>query len=101
MINSTGIGYAEYCSSEMFNVTCDVNHVIMMTSAWFGRYQKGRCIEINLGYLGCGSNALKVMDEKCTGKRWQLKFLHNHVLLDIVDLKRNILSARFTQKCDS
>ena len=40
-----------------------------MTSAVFGRMKIGRCVEEDVGYLGCHNDALDVIDAECSGRR--------------------------------
>ena len=40
-----------------------------MTSAVYGRKKIGRCVEEDVGFLGCHNDALDVMDEECSGRR--------------------------------
>ena len=40
-----------------------------MTSAMYGRMRIGRCVESDLGYLGCSSDILDLADRKCSGKK--------------------------------
>ena len=60
--------HLEYCTSETFEASCGENAVIMMTSAVFGRMKIGRCVDEDLGFLGCQNDALDTMDEACSGK---------------------------------
>ena len=39
-----------------------------MTSASYGRMQIGRCVEEDLGFLGCQNDALEAVDSECSGK---------------------------------
>ena len=41
----------------------------MMTSAEYGRMELGRCVESDLGYLGCSTDVLHMADRWCSGKR--------------------------------
>ena len=40
-----------------------------MERAQYGQMSIGRCIEVDLGYMGCGVDVLYIFDEYCTGKR--------------------------------
>ena len=51
----------------MFEANCAADEVIVMQSARFGRMRIGRCIEVSLGYEGCGADVMYIMDEHCSG----------------------------------
>ena len=57
----------DYCATERFDVTCKPGHVILMTSAQYGRMRSGRCI--GGVALGCQTDVLGYMDSKCSGKQ--------------------------------
>ena len=40
-----------------------------MTHAVYGRMQLGRCVQHDMGYLGCQTDVLGLLDEKCSNKR--------------------------------
>ena len=61
-------GPSEYCHRETFNATCETNEVVVMQMARYGRMSLGKCIKIDLGYLGCVVDVLSVMDYKCSGR---------------------------------
>ena len=61
--------FAEFCNAETFRAQCDVNEVIVMTSAVYGRMALGRCVEEDVGFLGCHNDARDVMDVECSGRR--------------------------------
>ena len=49
-----------YCNWETFNATCRRNHVIMMTSAKYGRMKMSRCFHASHDeHLGCHANILR------------------------------------------
>ena len=62
-------GVREYCDTDSFQAECPANHVIVMTSARFGRMASGRCIGDELGNMGCSSDALPMLDRLCSGRR--------------------------------
>jgi Galactose binding lectin domain len=43
--------------------------VIVVTAARYGRMRLGRCVEQELGYLGCWRDVLPVADRRCSGRR--------------------------------
>jgi Galactose binding lectin domain len=59
----------ELCDTEAFRVTCADGEVIVMTSARYGRMKLGRCVEQELGYLGCWRDVRPIMDRRCSGRR--------------------------------
>ena len=66
--NPTPLVQAEYCLRESFNVTCPSNHVILMTSARYGRMHSGKCISVSYGHVGCSTEVTSRMDEDCSGR---------------------------------
>lgn len=58
----------EYCNMESFDATCPEGDVILMTHAQFGQMRLGRCIEVDLGYVGCYGDVLGLLDRTCSGK---------------------------------
>ncbi len=40
-----------------------------METALYGRMRLGRCVEADLGYIGCSSDVLILADKKCSGRR--------------------------------
>ena len=59
----------EYCNGERFRPTCAQDEVIIMRSAVLGRMQIEKCIERDLGHLGCSADVLKHIDSECSNKR--------------------------------
>ena len=59
----------EYCVYEAFEATCASDEVIVMDHARFGRMRIGKCIKVDLGYIGCGADVLNIYDSHCTGKQ--------------------------------
>ena len=59
----------EYCEFEVFHPGCWKGEVIVMRSASYGRMRIGRCVEANLGYLGCSADVLRAADSKCSGRQ--------------------------------
>ena len=57
----------EYCISETFHPQCQQGQVILMTIARYGRIKLGKCVTIGYGVLGCYSNVLQLLDNKCSG----------------------------------
>jgi len=68
----------EYCQWETFNASCSVerdvtggvyvSHVIVMTSARYGRMRFGRCMREDHGSAGCAADVLPHLDRKCSGR---------------------------------
>jgi len=59
----------DYCDTEVFKAECSLGDVIIMDRAVYGRMSLGRCVEMNLGYIGCASDVLHMADSRCSGKR--------------------------------
>ena len=59
----------DYCLNEWFNATCDrlPGHVVLMTSARFGRMSSGRCISGEFN-VGCVKDVLRQLDGACSGR---------------------------------
>ena len=53
----------------MFSASCASDEVIVIERAQFGRMRVGRCVEVDLGYIGCGADVRYILDEECSGKR--------------------------------
>ena len=43
--------------------------MIQVTSAVYGRMKLGRCVEEDLGFLGCHNDALSAVDKQCSGRQ--------------------------------
>jgi len=39
-----------------------------METAIYGRMELGRCVKVDMGYLGCKNNVIDIVDEKCSGR---------------------------------
>ena len=59
---------AEYCGREDFIAHCAGGDVIVMTRAVYGRMRLGKCITQDVGYLGCQTDVLGVMDDVCSSR---------------------------------
>ncbi len=55
-------GVREFCQSEVFRASCWKNEVVVMETALYGRMKIGRCVESDLGYIGCSSDVLNYAD---------------------------------------
>ena len=69
LISVTDGAEDEYCQWETFNASCGYDHVIMMTSARYGRMQFGRCMREDHGSVGCSADVLAHVDRFCSGRR--------------------------------
>ena len=58
----------DICPWETFKASCNADEVIVMETARYGRMQLGRCIEKDLGYIGCSINVIDLLDSRCSGK---------------------------------
>jgi len=61
----------QYCQWETFNASCtsQPDHVILMTSARYGRMRFGRCMREDHGSVGCSADVLAHLDRRCSGRR--------------------------------
>ncbi len=62
------LGMEEFCQLETFVASCESDEVILMQSAQYGRMHLGRCVQGDLGYIGCSANVLDLADRKCSGR---------------------------------
>jgi len=59
----------EYCSFEYFNASCrSPAERIYIRSAQYGRMRVGRCVKVDLGYLGCAADVRHVIEARCSGR---------------------------------
>ena len=58
----------EYCPWETFKASCKSDEVIIMETARYGRMHLGRCVKNDLGYVGCFTDVLDLLDSRCSGK---------------------------------
>ncbi len=61
-------GVQEYCEGERFSAKCERDEAIIIQSAFYGRMRLGRCVRMNMGYIGCEAPVLDVADQKCSGR---------------------------------
>ena len=59
----------EYCDTEVFRAECSDGEVIIVDRAMYGRMRLGRCVEMDLGHIGCSRDVLPIIDRRCSGKR--------------------------------
>ena len=52
--------HQEVCQSEVFRASCSED-VILIETALFGRMRIGRCVEADLGYLGCAADVIPLL----------------------------------------
>ncbi len=52
---------------ETLDVTCRDKQVIVMNGATYGRMEKGRCVQTDIG-TGCETNVLPLLDGWCSGR---------------------------------
>ena len=58
----------DFCSSEVFDVSCPKDEVLIIHKALYGRMQSGRCISGEYGHsMGCSDDVLVYMDSQCSG----------------------------------
>nr|UCK81589.1 Gal-binding and CUB domains containing protein 1 [Arenicola marina] len=65
---SNNLETREVCDPGVFSGHCGNDQVIAMKSARYGRMRLGRCVKLDLGYLGCSSDVLSLFDVWCSGK---------------------------------
>jgi len=59
----------EYCAFEHFNASCrSPTERIYIRSAQYGRMRVGRCVKVDLGYLGCAADVRHVIESRCSGR---------------------------------
>ena len=59
----------EYCAFEYFNASCQSpTERIYIRSAQYGRMRVGRCVKVDLGYLGCSADVRHVIEFRCSGR---------------------------------
>jgi len=59
----------EYCAFEHFNASCrSATKRIYIRSAQYGRMRVGRCVKVDLGYLGCAADVRHVIEARCSGR---------------------------------
>ena len=54
---------------ETFDPKCAKDEVILITSALYGRMERGRCAVTNYGHIGCQSDVTAIAKTKCSA-RW-------------------------------
>ena len=61
---------ADYCAFEYFNVTCRMpDELLYIRSARYGRMRiGGRCVKVDLGFVGCAVDVSHVISARCTGR---------------------------------
>jgi len=59
----------EYCQLELFHAACASGHVVVMTSAVYGRMRLGRCVKQDYGFIGCSADVLRYADRLCSGRQ--------------------------------
>ena len=73
----------EYCDTEVFRPECGEGEAILLRTARYGRMRLGRCVETDMGYLGCATDVLRAADRRCSGERlppmgdgglWRIKY---------------------------
>jgi len=59
----------EFCHAEIFRASCTDDQVVLMERALYGRMSLGRCVELDMGHLGCQVDVLALADRRCSGRR--------------------------------
>ena len=68
--------YVEVCTGELMKIQCPEDHVILATSALFGRMEITRCIDVK-EFIGCRNDVLFLIDKWCSGRRQCEVFIPN------------------------
>ena len=59
----------DYCDTETFRASCSSqDEVVMIERAAYGRMRLGRCVETDMGHVGCQSDVLQTADRRCSGR---------------------------------
>jgi hypothetical protein len=58
----------EYCETEAFEASCAETETVVITSAHYGRMHIGRCIRMDLGFVGCSADVLSYVSSECDGQ---------------------------------
>jgi len=59
----------DYCDTETFTASCSSrDEVVMIERAAYGRMRLGRCVETDMGHVGCQSDVLQTADRRCSGR---------------------------------
>ena len=58
----------KYCETETFEASCPETETVLISSARYGRMHLGRCIETDLGYVGCSVDVLSYVSSECDGQ---------------------------------
>jgi len=59
----------QYCHNEVFRAECTSGHVILVTSALYGRMSLGRCVKTDFGFIGCKVDVIDHVHRRCSGRR--------------------------------
>ncbi|ESO02278.1 hypothetical protein HELRODRAFT_161529 [Helobdella robusta] len=60
---------AAICHTEYFTVKCELDEMIVILNALYGRMRISRCVHRDFGYLGCNNDVTGQMDAFCSGRR--------------------------------
>ena len=59
----------DYCDTETFRASCSSqDEVVMIDRAAYGRMRLGRCVETDMGHVGCQADVIQVADRRCSGR---------------------------------
>jgi len=59
----------QYCHNEVFRAECSSGHVVLVTSALYGRMSLGRCVKTDFGFIGCKVDVIEHLHSRCSGRR--------------------------------
>ena len=58
------------CPTEVFGAVCpDLDKVIYIELALYGRMSLGRCVQKDYGHVGCQGDVTRHTDRRCSGRR--------------------------------
>ena len=73
----------DYCSGNAVQASCASDEVVIATNATYGRMRTNNCVKTDLGYLGCGTSVLQVLDKYCSGRQECTMTVPNDELNDV------------------
>ena len=59
----------DFCHNEQFSASCESGMTVLVTAAFYGRMELGRCVSGDYGYLGCHTDVTNILNNRCTGQK--------------------------------
>ena len=81
----------EYCFPNAFNISCGKDEVIVITSARYGRMNKGFCLTSDY-HVGCWADVLYHVDRKCSGRHQCVISIPDTILHQIQPCPKDMLA---------